>query len=132
MTTNKQGKKKVYVTKEELEAQKALEYCESVFAYHEMLDRCDKKHHKEEKKQSDTVEIRCADDADLYSRLLRLGVYDDNPQEKAEVEAALKDYMQCGADNAEDANEIEYVLVDRPVNDNDFNKLKDSFSRKRR
>lgn len=125
---SKKSTKTVYVTKEELEAQRTLEYCESVFAYHEVLDRFDKKHHKEDKKQSNTVEIRCDDDVDLYSRLLRMGVYDDNPQEKAEVEEALKDYKQGNTDSSE----VEYILVDRPVNDSDFNKLKDSFTKKKR
>lgn len=124
---SKKPTKKVYVTKEELEAQRALEYCESVFAYHEMLDRYDKKHHKEEKKQSDIVEIRCDDDVDLYSRLLRLGVYDNNPKEKQDIEQAINDYKQGNTDSSE----VEYILVDRPVNDKDFNKLKESFNKKR-
>lgn len=124
---SKKSTKKVYVTKEELEAQRALEYCGSVFAYHEMLDRYDKKHHKEEKKQSDTVEIRCDDDVDLYSRLLRLGVYDNNPKEKQDIEQAINDYKQGNTDSSE----VEYILVDRPVNDKDFNKLKESFNKKR-
>lgn len=37
-------KKKIVVTKEELEGIKALEYCESVSVYFDMLDRYDSKH----------------------------------------------------------------------------------------
>lgn len=91
--------KKKIVTKQELEELKALEYCESVFAYAEAMREYDKKYGKE---YAVTKEI--PDDLD--------GIMD----------FLFNDAVEAGATEDE---EDTIVLVDRTINQNDIDQLKD-------
>lgn len=133
-----QGKKKKLVTKEELEAIKALEYCEDVFKRFEELERFDKAHGLycgvpiDEYHMEHAVIINDDNVAKIYEINLRIGVYDKEPDKKQQVEKALSDYHNNVVSEDTEEDTEEYALIDKPLTEDGLNKLKESFEKKKR
>lgn len=115
-------KKKTRLTKQEVKAMQAYQYCQKVFAEMEINKKTDT--YKNTGATSEEVIIKDEETYQLYLVLLKLDVL--SKEESLKAQEAIESYEKGTLD------ENDYELVDNLITDTDLNKLEEMFKNKRK
>lgn len=115
-------KKKQRLTKEELRAMKAYQYCMKVFDEMEVNKATDR-HRQEATEITDTT---ISDDLDYKTCNILLKLNCLTPEENTAIQEALQAYEEGIVD------EEEYELIDKMITDSDLNNLEQIFKNKKK